>query len=106
MSAAPTVTQTGKWNLTADAGGQTIPIMLELKQDGTALNGSLSSPIGGGAIKNARFVGNLFAGTAQVDFQGQQMEIALKGTINGEKMTGTISGPGLPPISFTAIKEK
>ena len=106
MSAEPTVIQTGKWNLTADAGGQTIPIMLELKQDGTALNGSLSSPIGGGAIKNARFVGNLFAGTAQVDFQGQQMEIALKGTINGEKMTGTISGPGLPPISFTAIKEK
>jgi CubicO group peptidase (beta-lactamase class C family) len=106
VNAPPTVSQTGKWNLTANAGGQTIPITLELKQDGTTLNGSLSSPMGGGAVKNAQVAGNLFTGTASVDFQGQQMEIALKGTINGDKMTGTISGPGLPPISFTALKGK
>ncbi len=106
MSNAPTVSETGKWNMTADAGGQKIPITLELKQDGASLSGSLSSPMGGGAVKNAQVTGNLFTGTASVNFQGQQMEIALKGTINGDKMTGTISGPRLPPISFTAVKGK
>jgi hypothetical protein len=34
------------------------------------------------------------------------MEIALKGMIDGDKMTGSISGPGLLLISFTAIKGK
>jgi hypothetical protein len=78
----------------------------ELKQDGAALSGSMSSPMGGGAVKNGKVSGNLFTGTALVDVQGQQMEITMEGTIVGDKMTGTISGPGLPPISFTATKAK
>jgi hypothetical protein len=96
----------GKWNLTAKADGQMIPITLELKQEGAFLKGSLSSPIGGGVVKSAQITGNLFTGTASVNFQGQQMEIALKGTIDGDKMTGTISGTGLPAIPFTGIKGK
>jgi CubicO group peptidase (beta-lactamase class C family) len=104
ISTVPTVTPTVKWNLTADVGGQKIPITLELKQEGEVLNGSLSSPIGTGTVKNAQITGNLFAGAANVNFQGQQMEIALKGTIDSGKMTGTISGPGLPAISFTGIR--
>ncbi len=106
MSAAPAANAVGKWNLTADANGQVIPITLELKQDGAGLSGSLSSPMGGGAVKSGKVSGNLFTGTALVDVQGQQLEISLEGTIDGDKMTGTISGPGLPPISFTATKAK
>jgi len=30
----------------------------------------------------------------------------LEGTTEGDKMTGTLSGVGLPPITFTATKEK
>ncbi|HEY0659442.1 MAG TPA: S9 family peptidase, partial [Pyrinomonadaceae bacterium] len=104
MSAAPAVSAAGNWNLTADVGGQTLSITLELKQDGAALSGSLSSPMGSGAIKSGKVSGNSFTGTALIDVQGQQMEITLEGTIDGDKMTGTISGPGLPPITFTAIK--
>ncbi len=106
MKAAPSVSAAGKWSLTADADGQIIPITLELKQDGAALSGSMSSPMGGGAVKNGKVSGNLFTGTALVEVQGQQLEITLEGTIDGDKMTGTISGPGLPPISFTATKAK
>ena len=106
ISNLPAVSHAGKWSLNADVGGQTLPITLELKKDDAVLSGSLSSPMGGGTVKNAQVTGNLFTGTASVNFQGQQMEIALKGMINGDKMTGTISGPGLPPISFTAIKGK
>jgi hypothetical protein len=90
--------------LTAQAGGQQIPITLELKQDGSVFNGSLSSALGGGTIQNGKVSGNMLVGTAKVDVQGQPMELKLEGTIEGDKMTGTLSGPGLPPISFTATK--
>jgi hypothetical protein len=32
------------------------------------------------------------------------MEIKIEGTIDGDKITGTMSGAGLPPISFTGSK--
>jgi hypothetical protein len=34
------------------------------------------------------------------------MELTIEGTIDGDKMTGTIFGPGLPLISFTGTKAK
>jgi len=106
MSAAPGVNASGKWNLLADAGGQQLPITLELKQDGAVLSGSLSSPMGGGAMKNGKVSGKSVAGTALVEVHGQQMELTIEGTIDGDKMTGTIFGPGLPLISFTGTKAK
>jgi hypothetical protein len=104
--AAPTVNLGGKWTMTADAGGQTIPITLELKQDGAALNGSLSSPMGGGTLTEGKVSGKSLIGTFKVEVQGQPMELKMEGAIDGDKMTGTLSGPGLPPITFTATKEK
>ncbi len=105
MNAAPTVNAAGKWNLTANAGGgQQIPITLELKQNGAAVTGSLASAMGGGTIENAKVSGKMLVGTAKVEVQGQQMELKIEGTIEGDKMIGTLSGPGLPPISFTAAK--
>ncbi len=43
-------------------------------------------------------------GTAKVSVQGQPMELKMEGTIDGDKMTGTFSGPGIPLVTFTAIK--
>ncbi len=106
MNAAPTVNLGGKWTMTADAGGQTIPIQLELKQDGAALSGSLSSAMGGGTLTEGKVSGKTLMGTFKVEVQGQPMELKMEGAIDGDKMTGTLSGPGLPPITFTATKEK
>ncbi|MDQ3712822.1 MAG: S9 family peptidase [Acidobacteriota bacterium] len=106
LNAAPTVNLGGKWNMTANAGGQTIPVTLELKQDGATLSGSMSSPMGGGTLTDGRVSGNMAMGTFKVEIQGQAMELKLEGTTEGDKMTGTLSGVGLPPITFTATKEK
>ncbi len=103
-NAAPTVDANGKWNLTANAGGQEIPISLELKQDGANLSGALSSAMGGGTIESGKVSGNALTATAKVEVQGQPMELQIEGTIDGGKMTGTMSGPGLPEITFTATK--
>lgn len=105
-NAAPTINIGGKWNMTADAGGQQLPITLDLKQDGANLSGSLNSAMGGGTMASGKVSGNAATGTFKVEVQGQAMELQMEGTIEGDKMTGTLSGPGLPPISFTATKEK
>jgi dienelactone hydrolase len=106
MSAAPSVNASGKWNLTADADGQQFAVTLDLKQDGVNVNGTLSSDIANGTIQNAKISGKTLVATAKVEIQGQQMELKMEGSIDGDKMTGTFAGPGLPVITFTANRMK
>jgi dipeptidyl aminopeptidase/acylaminoacyl peptidase len=104
MNAAPSASASGKWKMTANAGGQEIQIDLDLKQTGADFGGTMNSMLGGGTIENGKVAGNNFTAVAKVSVQGQQMEIALEGTIDGNKMNGLMNAPGLPPISFTAVK--
>ncbi len=106
INAAPSVNAGGKWNLMADADGQQVAVTLDLKQDGANVSGTLASDVTNGTIENAKISGKMLIGTAKVEIQGQQMELKMEGTIEGDKMTGTFSGPGLPPITFTATKRK
>ncbi len=105
-NAAPSVNASGKWNLMADADGQQVAVTLDLKQDGANVSGTLASDIANGTIENAKISGKILVGTAKVEIQDQQMELKMEGTIEGDKMTGTFSGPGLPAITFTATKMK
>ena len=106
MSEEPSVNAAGRWSLAADAGGQQVAVTLDLKQDGGNVSGTLASDVANGTIENAKISGKVLVGTAKVEIQGQQMDLKLEGTIEGDKMTGTFSGPGLPPITFTATKMK
>jgi hypothetical protein len=92
--------------MTANAGGQTFPITLDLKQDGANLRGTLSSAMGGGTLTDGKVSGNMAMGTFKVEIQGQARELKMEGMTEGDKLTGTLSGVGLPPITFTATKEK
>ncbi|HZH35562.1 MAG TPA: prolyl oligopeptidase family serine peptidase, partial [Pyrinomonadaceae bacterium] len=105
-SAAPAANAAGRWNMTAHAGDQSIPVTLEVKQTGSKWTGSLSSPMGGGNIDDGTISGNELTGRAKVEIQGQSLEILIVGTLNGDSMSGTISGAGLPEIGFTATKVK
>jgi dipeptidyl aminopeptidase/acylaminoacyl peptidase len=106
MNATPSVSATGKWNVVADADGQQIAVTLDLKQDGANVNGTLASDIANGTITNAKVSGKMLIGTAKVEIQGQLIDLKMEGTIEGDKMTGTFAGPGLPAITFTATKMK
>ena len=106
MNAAATVNITGKWNLTASAAGQEIPITMTVNQSGSDVTGTISSPQGNGTVENGKIGANNLTGKLKVNIGGQNMELTIEGTINGDKMTGTISGPGLPPISFSATKDR
>lgn len=106
MSAAPGANVTGKWNMSADAGGQTIDITLDLTQNGADFSGTMNSMLGGGRIEKGLMSGNSFTATAVVEVQGQTMQLKMEGKIEGDKMTGYLSGPGIPEVAFTASKAK
>ncbi|HEX8639508.1 MAG TPA: S9 family peptidase, partial [Pyrinomonadaceae bacterium] len=106
MNAAPGINISGKWEMLANAGGQELPISMEVKQDGANFGGSIASQLGGGTFTDGKVSGSNFTGTLKAEVQGQTMELKMEGKLDGDKMTGTLSGAGIPPISFTATKIK
>jgi len=103
---APSVNITGKWNMIGSAGGQEIPISLNVNQNGSIVTGTVSSMQGNGTIESGKVSANNLTGTLKVDIGGQAMQLTMEGIIDGDKMTGTLVGSGLPPITFTATKQK
>ncbi len=106
MSAAAAVNLTGSWDMLVDAGGQQLPIQMVLNQTDAKFNGTTDSQLGKGNVENGVVSGNNFTGIVKVEFQGQPLELKMEGKIDGDKMTGTMDAPGLPPITFTANKAK
>src|SRR5437868_1904666 len=62
---------TGKWAVVADAGGQAINILMELKQTGAEFKGVTTSDIGGGSIDGGKVTGKTFTAVLHADVQGQ-----------------------------------
>ncbi|HMJ09106.1 MAG TPA: S9 family peptidase, partial [Pyrinomonadaceae bacterium] len=106
MNAAPAANVTGKWTMVADVNGQQVEIALELKQDGAGFDGSMVSHLGAGTIDQGKIAGKNLTGLMHADVNGTPMEIAIAGMVEGDSMTGTLAGAGLPPITFTASKNK
>jgi zinc protease len=98
----------GTWNLTISAPGQSLPATLILKQDGENLSGSVESQMGPGTISNLTTTGNKFDGTLTFTMQGRAMEMKVNGTVNGDKIDGSIvpNFQGVPPFPFTGTRAK
>ena len=106
LNVAPSVNFGGKWNLIADAGGMTIPVTLELKQDGANLSGAINSAHGSGTMSDGVVSGSKVTGIFKAEIQGQATDLQMEGEIDGDQMSGTLSGQGLPPLTFTGTKDK
>lgn len=108
-NAGAAVNVTGKWELTMQAMGQNVPITLDLKQEGDKVSGELSAGLlGKGAVENGKVTGNKFTGNAKMSFQGQQLNLKITGTIDGENMKGSVDTgfPGAPAFQFSGKKAK
>ena len=86
---APTVTVTGEWSVTVDAGGQDIALTMVLSQEGATVTGSVQSPFGEGNITEGSVSGNSLSLTMVVG----GMDVTMSGTVEGEGMSGTGDSP-------------
>jgi predicted Zn-dependent peptidase len=103
----PNANVAGKWDLVISVQGQEIPVTLTLTQDGTSVKGSLDSMLGKGEISGGSVSGNKVSAVAKSEIQGQSVELTIIGTVDGDKMSGTINAPMIPmPLPFTGTKAK
>jgi zinc protease len=99
------VNVTGNWNLVLEAMGQQIPVTLTLAQTDGKVSGSMQSMFGSGEIAGGKVSGNKFAATAQIEMQGQSLELSIDGAIEDSKMEGSITAPMIPtPVSFSGTR--
>ncbi len=96
----------GKWNITVDAPGQPVDVLLELAEDGDKLAGVMSSAfIARTEISNGKVTEDGFSFDVAVEFGGESINITMTGKISGDKVTGT-AATDLGDFSFTGARAK
>jgi dipeptidyl aminopeptidase/acylaminoacyl peptidase len=103
-AAGPPANVAGKWNVSAKVGGADVALQLELSQDGKRFKGAMTSMQATGTIENGEVNGDSISGVIKANIAGQTMDVRLSGRVEGQKMSGDLSAPGLPPITFTASR--
>jgi hypothetical protein len=96
----------GKWNLTVDAPGDAVQVQLDLKQEGETVTGTMVSTHGSGTITKGNFKEKKLTATINADIQGSPTELGVEGTVDGDKISGTITAAGLGSFSYTGSRAK
>jgi hypothetical protein len=102
-ASASTPDLTGTWAMVADAG-QPIELTVTLKQDKDTLSGSSVSHLGNGVIDSGKVSGSTFTATLHTELQGQQVDVAMEGTVIGNQLTGTFNVPGYGVFPVSASR--
>jgi dipeptidyl aminopeptidase/acylaminoacyl peptidase len=103
-TAGPGANVAGVWNMSVDAGGQTISLVVTLSQTSTDFAGTMASSVSNGKFENGKVNGNSLTATINADVQGQPTTIQFEGKVEGEKMSGTLNVPGFGILPFSAVK--
>jgi hypothetical protein len=96
----------GKWTLTVDAPGEAVEVVLDLKQDGETVTGTMTSGVGGGTISKGSFKEKKLSATITADIQGSPTELGVEGAVDGDKISGTITAHGLGNFAFAGSRAK
>ncbi len=100
-SDAETAEVSGTWELSLDFQGQKLPVTLTLDQTNDRLSGKIETVLGSGEIEDGSVRGNKVSATARTEIQGQSVDFAITGSVNGDSMSGTLSAPIIPDsLSF------
>lgn len=102
---AETAEVAGQWSLVIDFQGQQLPVSLNLEQSADTVTGVLETMLGNGEIADGRVTGNKLSASAKAEMQGQGIEFAITGKVDGNAMSGTITAPIVPePLPFTGSR--
>jgi hypothetical protein len=92
----------GTYSVTLQIPGQPLPATMVFTQQGATLTGTLQSQLGTAPIRNGNVTTEGFSYKATVEFQGQSIEIFVKGSVTGNQIGGTVDLPqGAIPFSGT-----
>ena len=86
----------GTWELTLDFQGQSVKVSMTLDQKDGAVSGSLETILGSGNISEGSVRGNSLRATAVTEIQGQTVDFAISGSVDGDSMRGTLSTAIIP----------
>lgn len=103
--AAAAVDATGTWSLTISTPQGEQQVTATLKQTGTDLSGTLTSPIFPSAEVSAGSVsGKTVTFSVSVTVGGAPLEATFNGTIEGNTMSGTVNVSGQGTVDFTGTR--
>ena len=97
---------TGKWSLALEVPGETVAVQLDLKQEGEAVTGTLTSDHASGKIGKGTYKEKKLSATATVEIQGSPAEIQIDGNVDGDKITGSLTVQGMGSFPYTGSKSK
>ena len=93
----------GTYSITIDIPGQPVVATLNLSQQGSVVSGTLVSQLGTTQIKDGKATSDGFSFLGSVEFGGATIDISVKGTVNGNQVSGTIDSPQ-GPVTFSGTK--
>ena len=96
----------GKWSVSLDFQGQSVPVTMTIEQTGGEFTGVLETMLGSGKIDGGRVSGSKLKANSIVDIQGQNVEFTIAATIDGDSISGELNAPIVPkPLTFAGARE-
>jgi hypothetical protein len=95
---------TGVWEVNIDSPQGPMTIDATFKQEGEAVAGLITSPMGSVELKGT-LVKEALSFNYTVPLQGQNLEIAMAGKVAGDSMTGTVTIVGMGEVPWTAKRK-
>ena len=96
----------GKWSLALEVPGETVAVQLDLKQEGEAVTGTLTSDHASGKIGKGTYKEKKLSATASVEIQGSPADVQIDGTVDGDRITGSLTVQGMGSFPYTGSKSK
>ena len=93
----------GKWNVTLTTPRGSRDATLELRTSGAILSGSWGGPQGNQEFSGGTVEGNIVAWAVQTSGPMGPMTLRFQGTVEGDKMTGSVEMP-MGAGSFSAAR--
>ena len=95
---------TGPWEVTIDSPQGAMSIDADLKQDGEALTGNITSPMGNVELKGT-FKNDELSFSYSVPLQGQNLDITMTGKLVGDTIDGLVAIAGLGEVPWKAKRK-
>ena len=95
----------GTWNLSLNSPQGPMDVTLTVTQNGTNLTGTTSSAVGNADIVEGTLNGNNFHFTINLNSpEIGSLSVTFTGTVQGNRMSGSIDVPGMGVMDFTGSK--